>query len=148
MTMESPIGTLTILAKDGFVTEILFANHESTQVSYDPVVTLAKRQLKEYFSGKRKVFDVPIKPEGGAFHKKVWLYMAKNLKYGDTICYSNLARLCGNEKAARAVGMANNRNPIPIIIPCHRVVGKNGKMTGFRWGIGVKEKLLALEKEL
>ena len=147
MKIDTPIGELTILARDGAVTHIFFQDEcpKISEENNDPVLKQAATELQEYFAGTRKVFTVPINPSGGAFHKKVWDEMARNLKFGTTTSYSELAQVCGSPKACRAVGAANNRNPIPVIIPCHRVLGKNGKLVGFRWGMGVKEKLLALE---
>ena len=151
LSIETPLGKLTIAEDDGFVRNIYFEGEKPTDSRVDsdtepsPILQLAKEQLKEYFNGKRKVFDVPIKPIGGAFHVHVWETMMERVPFGSVITYSDLATLAGNPKASRAVGMANNRNPIPIIIPCHRVVGKGGNLTGFRWGLDVKTKLLAFE---
>ena len=102
------------------------------------------RQLTEYFAGKRKTFDVPLAPHGTSFQKKVWKALL-NIPYGQTVSYQDIALTAGNIKACRAVGMANNKNPIAIIIPCHRVIGKNGRLTGYAGGLAVKEKLLQLE---
>jgi len=157
MIIDTPIGKLTLAAKDGFLTRIYFEDephdHDRNDVQEDTqkntsVLNQAAKELNEYFAGKRKIFTVPINPPGAPFCKKVWDVMVKELTFGKTISYGELASLCGHPRAARAVGMANNRNPIPVIIPCHRVVGKNGKLVGFRWGLGVKEKFLALESPL
>ena len=102
-------------------------------------------QLEAYFKGDRTTFDLEMTIQGTAFQKKVWQELVK-IPYGETISYGELARRIGNPKASRAVGMANGKNPIPIIIPCHRVIGKNGSLTGFGGGIDVKKKLLELEK--
>ncbi len=102
-------------------------------------------QLMEYLQGKRTVFDVPLKPKGTAFQKQVWEALLK-IPYGETSSYGKLAKDIGKPGAARAVGMANNRNPIPVIIPCHRVIGADGSLTGYGGGLPMKEKLLALEK--
>jgi methylated-DNA-[protein]-cysteine S-methyltransferase len=102
-------------------------------------------QLMEYLRGKRTVFDVPLAPEGTAFQKQVWDALVK-IPYGETSSYGKLAKDIGKPGAARAVGMANNRNPIPVIIPCHRVIGADGSLTGYGGGLPMKEKLLALEK--
>ena len=146
-TIETPIGRLTIESCGEFVTRILFECEAPVDVTQgdSPVLTLAAEQLNEYFCGARKVFTVPIKPTGGPFITRVWEIMAGDILFGTVTTYGEVASLAGNAKASRAVGMANNRNPIPIIIPCHRVLGKNGKLTGFRWGLEVKEKLLELE---
>jgi len=158
--MISPIGKLTLASSGGFLTNLYFDGEEpeySLEERFDPsillgdvgefsVLTKAKIELEEYFDGKRKAFETPLNPAGGEYFKRIWRTMSDILCYGTVITYSKLAKINGNEKAARAVGMANNRNPIPIFIPCHRVVGKSGKLTGFRGGLSMKEQLLKLEK--
>lgn len=106
----------------------------------------ANKQLQEYFSGKRKIFDLPLAPSGTEFQQKVWSSLQK-IPYGKTNSYKEIAESIGNIKAARAVGMANNKNPILILIPCHRVIGANGKLVGYAGGLEVKEKLLKIEKQ-
>lgn len=101
-------------------------------------------QLKEYMEGQRKQFDLPLNPKGTEFQRKVWNALTK-IPYGETRSYKDIAIAVGNEKASRAVGMANNKNPIPIVIPCHRVVGSNKKLVGYAGGLDLKEKLLSLE---
>ncbi|MGM9530715.1 methylated-DNA--[protein]-cysteine S-methyltransferase, partial [Intestinibacter sp.] len=101
-------------------------------------------QLKEYIEGQRKQFDLPLTPNGTEFQRKVWNALTK-IPYGETRSYKDIAIAVGNEKASRAVGMANNKNPIPIIIPCHRIVGSNKKLVGYAGGLDLKEKLLSLE---
>jgi methylated-DNA-[protein]-cysteine S-methyltransferase len=148
-TIQSPIGELTVVSDGEFVTHIYFhceATNEKIQRKDTPVLQAAAKQLGEYFEGRRKTFDVPLKLSGCAFHKKVWEVMIAKVPFGSTISYSEIAKMVGSPKAARAVGAANNRNPIPIIVPCHRVVGKSGKLTGFRAGLDIKEKLLELER--
>jgi methylated-DNA-[protein]-cysteine S-methyltransferase len=103
------------------------------------------RQLRAYFAGELETFDLPLAPEGTRFQQKVWDELS-NIPYGATISYGELAKRIGNPNASRAVGLANGSNPIPIIIPCHRVIGSNGKLTGYGGGLPIKEKLLALEK--
>ena len=105
-----------------------------------------KQQLDEYFAGKRKKFDIPIKLEGTDFQIKVWKELLK-ISYGETCSYLDIAKRIGNPKASRAVGMANNKNKIIIIVPCHRVIGSNKKLVGYACGLDVKEKLLELERE-
>lgn len=105
----------------------------------------ASNQLNEYLEGRRKVFDLPLNPEGTKFQKKVWEALC-NIPYGETRSYKQIAEAVGNSKACRAVGMANNRNPIIIFIPCHRVIGSNGSLVGYGGGLDIKEKLLSLEK--
>lgn len=102
-------------------------------------------QLNEYFNKKRTSFDIPIEPKGTVFQKKVWNALLK-IPYGQTKTYKEIAEIIGNKNATRAVGMANNKNPIAIVIPCHRVIGTNGKLTGYAGGLDKKEKLLLLEK--
>ena len=103
-----------------------------------------KKELMEYFEGKRKVFGIPLEVEGTEFQKKVWTEMAK-IPFGERMSYGELAEKSGCPKGARAVGLACNKNKIPIIIPCHRVVGKNGNLTGFAGGLDIKAQLLKLE---
>lgn len=101
-------------------------------------------QLQEYFQGKRKSFDLPLNPQGTEFQKKVWAELC-NIPYSQTRTYKEIAQAIGHPKAARAVGMANNRNPIPIIIPCHRVIGASGSLIGYAYGVEMKKRLLDLE---
>jgi len=110
-----------------------------------PLIKKAARQFSEYFDGKRKTFDLPLIMRGTAFQKKVWKAL-QNIPYGKTVSYGEIAAKIGNPKACRAVGMANNRNPISIIVPCHRVIGHNGSLTGYGGGLELKQKLLELEK--
>lgn len=104
-----------------------------------------KIQVLEYLDGRRKTFNVRLNPMGTKFQKKVWAQL-NNIPYGGIVSYGDIARKLGNSKAARAVGAANGKNPIPLIIPCHRVVGANGNLTGFAHGLNIKAKLIALEK--
>lgn len=103
------------------------------------------KQMKEYFEGERKEFDLPLRPEGTDFQKKVWNALLE-IPFGETRSYQDIANAVGSPKACRAVGMANHQNPIIIVIPCHRVIGKNGKLVGYGGGLSMKEKLLLLEK--
>ena len=104
------------------------------------------RQVTDYFSGKLKVFDVALNPAGTAFQKRVWQELSR-IPYGESRSYGEVAKALGNPKASRAVGMANSKNPIPLIVPCHRVIGANGKLTGFAHGLAIKEKMLHLEQK-
>ncbi len=106
----------------------------------------AYAQLLEYFDGKRKTFDLPYKLNGTDFQKKVWSALI-GIPYGETRSYKDIAKIIGNEKASRAIGMANNKNPITVIVPCHRVIGANGKLVGYAGGINMKEFLLKMESE-
>ena len=110
------------------------------------LIKKAFQELDEYFSGKRKTFDLPLKLNGTEFQKKIWQELIK-IPYGKTISYKELARKAGNEKACRAAGMANNKNKIMIVIPCHRVIGSNGDLTGYAFGLNVKKQLLDMEAE-
>ena len=109
------------------------------------VIKAVVKQFDEYFSGKRKTFDLPLNPKGSEFQKKVWKEL-KKIPYGETRTYKEIAAAIGNPDAARAVGNANNKNPIAIIIPCHRVIGSNRRLIGYAGGIDKKEILLKLEK--
>ncbi len=118
---------------------------EETCQKKTPLLLQAEKQLSEYFARKRTSFDLPLFVEGTPFQKKVWAELQK-IPYGETISYGELARRCGNDKACRAVGMANNKNKIAIIIPCHRVIGSNGKLVGYAGGLDIKSRLLDLER--
>ena len=119
-------------------------NNENYQEKDTKLLLEAKKELEEYFQGKRKKFDLPLEQEGTEFQKKVWKVLEK-IPYGETRTYKEIAKMVGNEKASRAVGMANNKNNIPIIIPCHRVIGSNGKLVGYALGVNMKKYLLDLE---
>ncbi len=149
--LESPIGKLLIAGDSESVRQINFAKNGKPskpepdwQESSRGPVAQAARQLREYFAGSRQDFDLPLAPEGTEFQRQVWRRL-QEIPYGETISYGELARRIGNPKASRAVGAANGQNPIPIVIPCHRVIGANGKLTGFGGGLPTKEALLALE---
>lgn len=111
-----------------------------------PLLRKAHEEMTEYLAGERTVFDLPLEPEGTAFQKKVWDALP-SIPYGETRTYEDIAVKVGNPKACRAVGLANNKNPIWIVIPCHRVIGKNGSLTGYGGGLEMKAALLALERE-
>jgi methylated-DNA-[protein]-cysteine S-methyltransferase len=106
----------------------------------------AKKQITEFLNGKRSSFHLELDPQGTDFQKKVWNVLRK-IPYGQTKCYQDIARIVGSPKAVRAVGMANNKNPLPLIVPCHRVIGKNGDLVGYAGGLSLKKKLLKLESE-
>lgn len=143
---DTPIGEITITANDKAVTGIRFGAAEAGERKETELICRAYAQLLEYLKGKRKKFDVPLAPEGTDFQKRVWEAL-RQIPYGSTRSYKQIAVACANENACRAVGMANNKNPIPIFIPCHRVVGADGSLTGYAGGLDIKEKLLALERE-
>ncbi|MGN0800111.1 MAG: methylated-DNA--[protein]-cysteine S-methyltransferase [Christensenellales bacterium] len=141
---ETPLGSMTAIEKGGALTALSFGGTPEKNEAPTPLLAETERQLAEYFSGERRVFSLPLAPEGTAFQRRVWAALLE-IPYGETLSYGEVARRVGNPKAARAVGMANNRNPIAIVIPCHRVVGADGSLTGYAGGLAAKERLLALE---
>lgn len=149
-TMNSPIGELTLVGSDEALHAIHFATASRTAVlpagaKRDAAAfTNSVHQLNEYFSGDRRDFDLQLQPDGTAFQKKVW-HALLGIGYGETVSYGDIARRINNPKGVRAVGLANGRNPIPVIIPCHRVIGSNGTLTGYAGGIEIKKRLLDLE---
>lgn len=150
-TIESSLGQLLLACDEAGLREITFprngraatADREWHQDASAFVETV--RQLRAYFAGELQDFDLPLAPQGTPFQQGVWNELCK-IPYGETTSYGELARRINNPNACRAVGLANGSNPIPIIIPCHRVIGANGKLTGYGGGLPIKEKLLALEK--
>lgn len=151
---DMPIGRMFI-AEDGIgiseVSLVDFTEEENYRMSHTigetNLIREAASQLREYFDNKRREFSIRLNPKGTEFQKKVWKALLQ-IPYGETRSYKEIAKIIGNEKASRAVGMANHNNPIMCIIPCHRVIGSNGKLIGYAGGIEVKEKLLALENVL
>ena len=150
--MESPVGELTLFASDRGLAAVLWPNElrriRLTPVEEDPQHPLlleTERQLNAYFAGELREFTVPLDFSGTDFQKKVWLALTA-IPYGETRSYAEIAREIGHPGAVRAVGAANGRNPISIIAPCHRVIGSNGKLTGFAGGLEAKAFLLAVEK--
>lgn len=140
--IETPIGPLTLEADENAVTAIRFSAGGAQDAS--PLLDAAEAQLREYFAGARRTFDLPLAPHGTAFQQRVWT-ASRTIPYGETRTYGELAAAIDSPNASRAVGMANHRNPIPIIIPCHRVIGANGTLTGYAGGLEIKRRLLALE---
>jgi methylated-DNA-[protein]-cysteine S-methyltransferase len=150
--METSIGPLLVAGDREAVRYIKFPRNGTArkpepewQESSGGAVREAVKQLREYFAGRRTEFDLSVAPEGTAFQRSVWRQL-QEIPYGETISYGELARRVGNPNASRAVGAANGKNPIPIVIPCHRVIGSNGKLTGFGGGLPIKEALLTLER--
>lgn len=147
---ETSIGRIGIADNGEAVTGLFFAGDVNPPagctIAETPLIKKASVQLNEYLEGKRKSFDVPVSLEGTAFQKAVWEALTE-IPYGETRSYRQIAERIGNPKACRAVGMANNKNPVAVIVPCHRVIGANGKLVGYGGGIDLKEKLLALEKK-
>ena len=142
---NSIIGDIFISADENFLLSVQFVNHNFIENKENKIIRQTIKQFDEYFRGKRKKFELPLNPKGTEFQKKVWLQLM-NIPYGKTATYKDIATLIGNTNASRAVGNANNKNPIAIIIPCHRVIGSNNKLTGYAGGLDKKEKLLNLEK--
>ncbi|CAM2870184.1 MULTISPECIES: methylated-DNA--[protein]-cysteine S-methyltransferase [Slackia] len=141
-----PQGRMTIVDSGGAVVRIGFGvlDVEGSALSPTALTNEAATQLMEYFAGKRRTFSLPLAPKGTPFQKEVWQALS-SIPYGQTRSYADIAAQVGRPKAFRAVGMANNRNPIPIVIPCHRVVGSSGDMVGYAYGTKIKRYLLELE---
>jgi len=150
--IASPVGTLKLVASSDALVAVLWKRERRNRVKLDamtsapqqPILLAAERQLAEYFAGARTEFDLPLQPDGSEFQKKVWQAL-REIPFGQTRSYLDLAKAVGSSKAARAVGAANGKNPLSIIVPCHRVVGSNGSLTGFAGGLETKAALLALE---
>ena len=144
LVVQSPVGPLTLAAAGDALTGIAFGGRTAGQEAPSPVLERAARELAAYFAGERREFSVPLEPEGTSFQKSVWAELRK-IPYGETASYKEIAVRLGKPGAAIAVGQANSRNPIPIIIPCHRVIGSDGKMVGYTGGMHIKRALLAVE---
>lgn len=145
---ETPVGPVCIEENGTAVTALYIDSkkqEERKEEKETPLLKEAHRQLMEYFEKKRTAFDLPLKPEGTDFQKKVWAALC-TIPYGETRSYGEIAKQTGNEKACRAVGGANNKNPIMIFIPCHRVIGADGSLVGFGGGLQAKKYMLDLEK--
>ncbi|HEY3826762.1 MAG TPA: methylated-DNA--[protein]-cysteine S-methyltransferase [Bryobacteraceae bacterium] len=148
MRFETPFGTAwASFDSNGAVTEFGFRPPEETNGNGSGNSAAAVHQIEEFFAGKRQVFDCVLAPRGTQFQKRVWAELMK-IPFGETISYGELARRIGNPAASRAVGHANGQNPIAVIVPCHRVIGANGKLTGYGGGLDLKEKLLVWEKAI
>ncbi|NMC33393.1 MAG: methylated-DNA--[protein]-cysteine S-methyltransferase [Veillonellaceae bacterium] len=146
---ETHIGTIGIAEKNGKIARLYFPTDRqapTTSIQETPLLQEAAQQLQDYLSGKLTHFSLPLQPAGTAFMQQVWRRLCE-IPYGETASYKNLAESLGKPNAARAVGMANHCNPIPIFIPCHRVIGANGSLVGYRGGLDLKSRLLKLEKE-
>jgi len=146
---QSPVGILEIKTDDRAVTNLDMLKNAPAiwQTATDPLIVETCKQLDEYFSGKRKAFDLPLSPKGTPFQQAVWKQL-QAIPYGKTISYSQEAKAINRPKACRAVGSANGKNPIAIIIPCHRVIGANGGLGGYAGGLDIKIQLLNLEKAI
>lgn len=149
--IESPIGELTLIASDAGLRRISWPDEDSAdrdEAAFDdahPVLAAAAAQLDEYFAGDRHEFDLPFDLIGTDFQREAWLALA-DVPYGETTSYGEQAERIGRPGASRAVGAANGKNPIPIVLPCHRIVGADGSLTGFAGGLDLKQKLLAHEQ--
>lgn len=146
---ETDIGKVGVGEDGTALTNFYFSEEEIPHDAVLEETNLLKeagKQLQEYFAGKRKVFQLPFAPEGTEFQQRVWKAL-QDIPYGETRSYKQVAEAIGNPKACRAVGMANNRNPLALFIPCHRVIGANGKLVGYGGGLDVKVCLLKLEKD-
>jgi methylated-DNA-[protein]-cysteine S-methyltransferase len=144
--MDTPLGGLRLHSQAGLLTAIDFDAEPKGQRVDDAVLDEAERQLSEYFDGKRTEFDLPLASEGSEFQKKVWAEL-RRIPYGETATYGEIARRLGYEPViSRAVGVANASNPLPIVVPCHRVIGSDGKLTGYAGGVARKQALLELEQ--
>lgn len=146
---ETMIGNISIAEKDGSITNLYFAKDilpQDIPSCETPLLKKAAQQLNSYLSGELQQFSLPLAPAGTAFMRQVWAAL-NEIPYGKTASYKEIALTIDNPNAARAVGLANNRNPIPIFIPCHRVIGANGSLTGYRGGLELKKRLLEIEKK-
>ena len=145
--MNTPCGNILLEAENDQLIgcRFIFASSFTNFNQETPFLQNVKKQLEEYFSGTRKSFDIKLAPAGTAFQQSVWQALQK-IPYGRTASYKDIAEKIHNSKAFRAVGMANNKNPIAIIIPCHRVIGSNGRLVGYAGGLDLKQQLLELEK--
>ena len=152
--VNSPIGVLKLEAESNFISRIKFIEGDSLQlfkeikkVGESPTLTEASKQIDEYFNGTRKLFEIPFKLNVPPFYRKVLLEVQK-VKYGDVASYGKIAQMAGSNKAARVVGTANAKNPLPIIIPCHRIISSNGNVGGYSGGLDRKLFLLDHESSL
>ena len=148
--LDTPIGTLRLVCDDGRLVAIEFEGQYALDArpdDTDAVLTETARQLREYFNGKRQHFDLPLAPGGTDFQRTVWRAL-RDIPYGEVRSYRDIALAIGRASAVRAVGAANGRNPVPIVVPCHRVIGSDGSLTGFAGGLDAKKRLLQREGAL
>jgi len=153
---DTPIGSLRLVGDENSIDRIDLPNWavEPPDPAWTPsadrlpaALAEAKRQLEEYFAGERQDFDLPLSPQGTAFQRRVWAEL-RRIPFGETISYGELAARIGKPSASRAVGAANGRNPLPVVVPCHRVIGSDGRLTGFGGGLPTKQALLDLERRV
>jgi methylated-DNA-[protein]-cysteine S-methyltransferase len=153
-TIDSPVGRLKLVASDEGLVAVLWENDKPNRVRLGammadqrhPILLDTERQLEQYFAGERKTFSVALDMRGTSFQKNVWEALLA-IPFGETRSYGQLAKQLGNSRAMRAVGSANGRNPVSIIVPCHRVIGSSGKLIGFAGGLETKARLLSLEEQ-
>lgn len=143
--LRTPIGVVTLRQTDDRISALAFGGRDGRQ-DETPLLLQAEKELEEYFAGRRSHFSVPLSMHGTAFQLRVWQALMQ-IPYGAVVSYGELARKLGKPQACRAVGMANHANPLPIFVPCHRVVGADGKLTGYRGGLEIKRFLLNLEEK-
>jgi methylated-DNA-[protein]-cysteine S-methyltransferase len=144
---KSPLGLIKVSGTREFITEVKFCDEDEPEMNGEhSLLHTCKSQLQEYFGGQRKTFDLPLKPCGTEFQLKVWQLLI-DIRYGHTITYGSIAdKMQMSRGVSRAIGLANGKNPIAIVIPCHRVIGQNGNLTGYAGGLWRKQKLLELER--
>ncbi|PLW81008.1 cysteine methyltransferase [Kineobactrum sediminis] len=145
--MDSPLGPLQLVSEGEHLVAIHFPDHHSGEANSsqpEPVLKAAKKQLQEYFNGQRRDFSLPLAGKGTPFQQSVWQAL-RQIPFGEVRSYRDIALAINNPKAVRAVGGANGRNPLPIVVPCHRVIGADGSLTGFGGGLPLKRQLLAIE---
>lgn len=138
---DSPLGLMEFKASDKGLTQVIFCGSDKKAIQRNDITEQCKKELAEYFSGCRKVFDLPLDPQGTDFQKAVWQCLSK-IPFGESVTYLHIAKMVNKPKGSQAVGGANGRNPISIIVPCHRVIGANGSLTGYAGGIERKLWLL------
>ena len=145
IVLDSPVGRMALECEGEALTALYLPNRPMEAVGVEtPLLARGRAELAEYFQGKRRAFDLPLAPKGTPFQQRVWQELAK-VPWGTVVTYGELAVRVGSPKACRAVGQANHNNPLPIFLPCHRVVGANGSLTGYAGGLDVKQWLLQLE---
>ncbi len=146
---QTQLGCIGIEEQHDSITEVYFDNEplpESVDIMATALTNEAAHQLNAYLAGELKQFSLPLAPSGTVFQKKIWQLLC-DIPYGQTVSYKDIAIAADNPKAVRAVGQANNKNPIPIFIPCHRVIGADGKLIGYAGGLAIKERLLMIERQ-
>jgi methylated-DNA-[protein]-cysteine S-methyltransferase len=149
LSLDTPVGALRLVAEDSALCAILFPEQPTPDAARDgaahPVLQRARAQLADYFAGRLQRFDLPLAPRGTAFQREVWRALAA-IPFGATCSYADVARRLGRPESSRAVGASNGKNPLPIVVPCHRVIGADGSLTGYAGGLAAKEWLLRHER--